>query len=156
MQNKLKGQQKWQYRKLFPETGECPKPIDTDITLLVNILSIIPTHLQPPTAGWSKKPESDDNTDGANIVRLKNMRNDTCLAHSTSATLQHDLFEEKWEEAEKVILALGGAKDDVGRIKNGDFGGLREMKIPHLSDKENFMYSWLDIYSFLDTDKLSL
>lgn len=81
-----------------------------DITLLVTVLRNICTAIQGPnhSKGWAVKPEDIDDSDhslGAEILRLKNIRN-SITAHTPSTHLPTDKFEKLWGQIKDIILSI--------------------------------------------------
>ena len=58
-----------------------------------------------PLTGWHDMPADGDNSDEANIVRIKCFRNELC--HSVSSRISDGEFEDKWDKISSALVALG-------------------------------------------------
>lgn len=103
--------------KLFPKNGN-PCSEDFDISLLYILLrqtrftdpnSGTRPIIDPPQNGWGELPDSSDTSDGANIERLRQARNDL-YGHTLRTAIANDVFGKIWTELSSVIIGLGGRK----------------------------------------------
>ena len=83
-----------------------PNPEEFDISLLVFLLRNICPNVDPPLGGWTKKqPSVNDFSLGADILRLRHIRN-YVYAHRTSTHIREADFERTWEELTNVMLRI--------------------------------------------------
>ncbi|PFX29377.1 hypothetical protein AWC38_SpisGene5875 [Stylophora pistillata] len=92
------------FRLLFDD-GDPPDPASFDITLLVLLLRL------RPISGLTDA----DNSDKANIDKIRDLRNELCHAQSTS--FSDTEFQNKWETISRCLVALGLDHDKVDRRK---------------------------------------
>ena len=81
-----------------------PDPEKFDISLLAFILRNL-CNAPAPSNGWSKEPDPTDNSLGADIVRLRDMRN-TIYAHVPNTRVTNTEFEKIWTDLKAVIVSL--------------------------------------------------
>ena len=87
-------------------TGPNPNPEEFDISLLVVLLRNICPNVDPPVGGWIiKTPDVNDFSLGAELIRLRNIRN-TVYAHRTSTRLTDNDFQSIWKELTECILRI--------------------------------------------------
>ena len=103
-----------QWEKLFPTSGDPPDSKTFDITLLHLLLREI-CYLPAPLTGWHDMPADGDNSDEANIVRIRCFRNELC--HSVSSRIPDGEFEDKWDKISSALVALGFDPLEIGRLK---------------------------------------
>ena len=109
-----------QWDLLFPPSGATPDSKTFDITLLFLLLTNI-CGLFPPISGWHKPPPSSDTSLEANLTRIKLYRNEL-YGHVTSTGVQTAVFNVKWQEISKVLVALGLNPAEVVRLKSAPCG----------------------------------
>lgn len=89
--------------KLFPDPGDV-NPEEFDIPLLVFLLKNF-TKIPPPSAGWNSDPSPNDNSEAADLLRIRRIRNE--LAHNQNGTLKDSRFESMWKETEIILQRIG-------------------------------------------------
>ena len=104
-----------QWNKLFPPGGTMPDSNKFDITLLFLLLTNI-CGLSPPPTGWHTKPPDSDNSDEANLARVKYFRN-VLYGHVTSTGVDTHSFSVLWREISVVLVALGLQQSEIDRLK---------------------------------------
>ena len=104
-----------QWDKLFPPGGAMPDSNTFDITLLFLLLTNI-CGLSPPPTGWHTKPPDSDNSDEANLARVKHFRN-VLYGHVTSTGVDTHSFSVLWREISVVLVALGLQQSEIDRLK---------------------------------------
>ena len=106
-----------QWRMLYP-----PKPCivsskDFDIPLLTVLLMYI-SGLTPPATGWNIPPPETDTSAGADIVRVKVLRNEV-YCHGGEAFVDDLMFDRYWQDIQQTLERLGGEHDGP-RMDKGD------------------------------------
>ena len=91
-----------------------------DITLLSILLRNI-CRLTAPATGWDKMPNASDNSDVANIVRIKLFRNKV-HAHISKTEVETTKFEDYWKEISSALVSLGIDQSEIDRIKDEEYG----------------------------------
>ena len=104
-----------QWDKLFPPGGAMPDSNTFDITLLFLLLTNI-CGLSPPPTGWHTKPPPSDNSDEANLARVKYFRN-VLYGHVTSTGVDTHSFSALWQEISAVLVALGLQQSEIDRLR---------------------------------------
>ena len=104
-----------QWNKLFPPGGTMPDSNKFDITLLFLLLTNI-CGLSPPPTGWHTKPPDSDNSDEANLARVKHFRN-VLYGHVTSTGVDTHSFSVLWQEISPVLVTLGLQQSEIDRLK---------------------------------------
>lgn len=83
-----------------------PDPDQFDISLLVTLLTNLSKFsVECPKNGWNKKIQDDDHSLGADLIRLRDIRN-TLIGHRPNARISEEVFEKLWKLAEEVLLRL--------------------------------------------------
>ena len=103
-----------QWELLYPSSGQAPDANKFDITLLHLLLREI-CALTEPSNGWHNMPSEDDNSQEADIVRIKLCRNDLC--HVASTGVPNDEFEDTWRKISRSLEALGLDPEEIKRLK---------------------------------------
>lgn len=100
-----------------------PNYKDFDVTLLYKLIRNLCPSLEP-TNKWGNKPTRKDLSVGDDIERIRELRN-ACFAHTESAEISNDDFEELWKAAKSMIFRLqdfttskGVDADYIQRILN--------------------------------------
>jgi hypothetical protein len=98
-----------QYRIL---TLPYPNPREFDLTLLITLLSnIFEDKIKAPINGWGTfPPASDDFSIGADLLRLKRIRNEI-VGHHVKAQLSNTEFTDLWQQTESLLLRIVEAVD---------------------------------------------
>lgn len=103
-----------------------------DVTLLCKLIS----HLCPsltPRKGWGFKPSDRDTGLGDDIVRIRMFRNEV-FAHAATAEIDDKMFEEIWNEIERVLVRINSSTTDC---KSVDYvAKLKEVKGMTTENKE--------------------
>lgn len=79
---------------------------DFDITLLVALLRNI-CGVSASAAVWKSPPSSTDTTETADIVRIRNHRNEV-FAHANRASVDDATFNTYWVSIKETLVRLGG------------------------------------------------
>jgi hypothetical protein len=109
-----------QWNKLYPSPPRNPNIQEFDITLLVILLRNI-CGLSPPTTGWNAMPGSTDNSREANIVRIKQFRNNF-FGHVPGTNVSRLDFEAHWVEVGSTLRTLGINQVEIDRLKTEQCG----------------------------------
>ena len=110
-----------QFNKLFPGSSIIPDINTFDITLLSSLLQNIHGLIIKPTAGWHKKPNASDTSDGANILRIRYFRNEL-HAHISETGISTDAFKLHWNEVSLLLVNMGLDQKDIDRLKEEETG----------------------------------
>ena len=104
-----------QWEKLFPSAGS-PNSETFDMTLLHFLIREI--YLDPKDAGskWNKMPEENDQTELANLIRIRWFRNE--ISHSCSTGIPNDAFEVLWNNISSALVTLGFEQTEIDRLYN--------------------------------------
>ena len=104
-----------QWKKLFP-SARSPTSETFDMTLLHFLIREI--YLDPTDAGskWNKMPEESDQTELANLIRIRCFRNK--ISHSCSTGIPNDAFEDMWNDISSALVALGLDQTEINRLYN--------------------------------------
>ncbi|KXJ10812.1 E3 ubiquitin-protein ligase DZIP3 [Exaiptasia diaphana] len=101
---------------LYPSSGGVSST-NFDISLLIILLRNICSIASPK---WIRQPLPTDKSQVADIVRIRQCRND--LYHRTNLALTEGDFEKKWDEIKDALIRLGGGtkyEEDIQNIKVG-------------------------------------
>ena len=120
-----------QWNLLFPASGT-PDVENFDITLLAILLKNI-CGLCPPLTGWNTMPLAADTSMGANIVRIKLLRNHV-YHHTASCQLDDSTFEKLWQEISKPLVNLGIPQHDIDEMKVAPLNPEEEAYIENLKE----------------------
>ena len=104
-----------QWDKLYPSPPRIPNIQEFDITLLVILLRNI-CGLSPASTGWNSMPGSTDNSREANIVRIKQFRNNF-FGHVPGTNVSRLDFEVHWVEVGSTLRSLGINQVEIDRLK---------------------------------------
>ncbi|XP_060608683.1 uncharacterized protein LOC132760670 [Ruditapes philippinarum] len=77
--------------------------LNTLITLIINLFT--EDQLKSPKKGWDHPPEPEDESIGADLLRLRTRRNHT-VAHSVIAELEEEEFNNYWDEVTKILIRI--------------------------------------------------
>ena len=102
-----------QYNILLPSSRKTDSS-KFDITLLTFALRVL-CHVEPPITGWNSLPCSSDQTDGANLVRIRIGRND--LLHS-DLKYECKYYTNVWDGIALALESLGCSKQELDDLKN--------------------------------------
>ena len=105
---------------LFPPSGDSPDSKTFDITL-INILLRNFCGLPCPATGWNTMPPDTDNSFGANIARIKLMRN-KFYAHVPKTEVDKSTFEDLWQNISLPLLNLNISQEEINELKHGFLG----------------------------------
>ncbi|XP_063412766.1 uncharacterized protein LOC134695444 [Mytilus trossulus] len=107
-----------QWNTLYPPPGSTTvTSADLDLTLIVCLLRNIPPLVTEPPTGFDDLPPSHDNSDGANIARLKYYKN-FLVSHSKDGTLPNADFVRIWSELEQAITGLDNSLATAASLKD--------------------------------------
>jgi uncharacterized protein YacL (UPF0231 family) len=91
-----------QYMKLISN----PDPDEFDLSLILTLLTnIFIGMIDPPRNGWHGPLDKTDFSLGADLIRLKELRNST-IGHSVNAKINSGDFETLWNQIEEVLVRL--------------------------------------------------
>lgn len=84
-----------------------PNPDKFDLNLLITLLTnLFRDKIEEPKRGWETfPPAKDDNSTGADLLRLRRVRNDL-VGHVAKAQLSSTLYTKLWTETENVLQRL--------------------------------------------------
>ena len=91
---------------------EEPRYCKFDITMMAKLLSLKTTLTKTITV---KQTEC--------VTRLRDLRNNR-IAHGPRPAFSKEEFRQIWQEAEEIMLGLGGDQDQINHIKEGNYEGL--------------------------------
>lgn len=110
---------------------------DFDISLLITLLTnLFPWEEEAPKHGWRMEVEDSDVSLGADLMRLRKLRNNL-VAHRQDARLSSEQFETLWEQIEKILIRIV-IKTDVENVENVT-SKIKEYKSSSLDDEQNYM-----------------
>ena len=92
----------WNCLSLSP--GVYGKSSDCDISLIFKVLRTICNLTTPPT-GWDSLPNDFDHSLGADLLRIKNYRNEV-YAHSNNLEIPDEKFLDLWGKISKALLRI--------------------------------------------------
>lgn len=87
-----------------------------DVTLLYKLIRHLCPSLEP-TNKWGNKPTTKDLSVGDDIERIRELRN-SYFAHTESAEISNDDFEELWKAAKSMLYRLQHFTTSKGSKKN--------------------------------------
>ena len=126
-------------------TAEPPKVDELDISLLFKLIRNF-TSIQEPTLSWeTDRPLLSDKSPGANLVRLKSVRNGV-IAHRSRGRLTQSEFEKHWKDTKAVLLGLAGYVSQT--VKNAVERKIDEVKTklpvdqPQIEDRLVKLMKW--------------
>jgi hypothetical protein len=77
-----------------------------DISLLVRlILNLCKDNIPQPQGGWETKPQPKDESLGADLLRLRDVRN-KIIGHRADAKLPEAVYEKTWENIKAILLRV--------------------------------------------------
>lgn len=101
-----------------------------DISILVKLIAICVVVPPPSSTGnWKDKPNNNDTSIGAYVIRLRFLRNE--VIHSTTINI-NQIFPEKWKEIIDVLKNLGFDVKTVTNLKSSKFCHLELYKLSML------------------------
>ncbi len=102
---------------LYPPSGDPSSSQDYDITLLFILLRNI-CGLSPPlsTKSWDKEPPSWDESEEADLARIKFYRN-KIYGHITTTSICNKEFQQYWTEISDALVRLGMDAGDLQYLK---------------------------------------
>ncbi len=102
---------------LYPPSGDPSSSQDYDITLLFILLRNI-CGLSPPlsTNSWDKEPPSCDESEEADLARIKFYRN-KIYGHITTTSICNKEFQQYWMEISDALVRLGTDTGDLQYLK---------------------------------------
>ena len=132
-----------QYALLFPSNG-LPDSEIFDISLLAFLLRAL-CGLPQPVTGWVADPSRTDQTESANLVRVKNGRNK--IQHSP---LQWDVasFNVLWDEISESLICLGCTKDELKELKECPIDPVKVKELKAALEKISHLEDCLDSVSY--------
>ncbi|KAK3105445.1 hypothetical protein FSP39_025398 [Pinctada imbricata] len=89
-----------QWDQLYPATGTAALR-DFDTTLLITLLRNL-SNIPPPSSGWNKDPLPSDTSLGADLLRLRKIRNNH--AHCKDMRIANTDFGKKWSDLTLVRM----------------------------------------------------
>ena len=89
------------------------KSTDFDISLLCKLLREI-CNLTPPATGWSNPPNTTDHSLEADLVRIRNYRNEIYGHNHTMEVTDAD-FEKFWTDISEALLRIAGSISSAKR-----------------------------------------
>lgn len=94
-----------------------------DITLLCAILRNCCPKIKKPKGGWSiKTPKDDDHSVAADIIRLRELRNE--VMHCGIVSSQK--FDDLWNKIQKVLVSLNYDVSKLQELKQGPLSKLKQ------------------------------
>ncbi|KAK3104921.1 hypothetical protein FSP39_013227 [Pinctada imbricata] len=93
-----------QWDNLYPSTGSANLD-DFDATLLILLLRNL-SNVTPPATGWNTDPVPSDTSLGADLLRLRGIRNEH--AHCKNMRMTNTEFGKKWSNLTVILARLGG------------------------------------------------
>ena len=112
-----------QWDLLFPSSGD-PDSKTFDVTLLTILFRNLPG-LLPPATGWNAMPPETDDSDEANITRIKLFRNQV-YAHATSTQVDKTTFDGLWLKISKALIDLKIPTKEIDELKACPLGPKEE------------------------------
>ena len=120
-----------------------PNAEEFDISLLVKIFQNICPNIPAPILGWgTKKPDANDFSLAADILRLRNIRNEV-YAHRSSTKVTNADFEPLWFDLSQVI-------ERISKHGSGKHQGIRQtilvLKQQNLDPEDDRERNMLEIF----------
>ena len=84
-------------------TNPSPDPSQFDVSLLVALLRNICPNVQAPAKGWKESPNETDKSLGAELVRIRDIRN---ILHRASTLMPKGLFLPLWTDLVSIIIRI--------------------------------------------------
>ena len=107
-----------QMNLLFPPTGMPPTTSKNyDITLLFVLIRNICGVTPPASTVWNTEPLSSDTSEVADLIRIKNYRNE--IFHRKSTEVDHREFLTYWNKISEVLVRRGANAEDIAKLKKG-------------------------------------
>ena len=107
-----------QMNLLFPPTGMPPTTSrNYDITLLFVLIRNICGVTPPASTGWNTEPLSSDTSEVADLIRIKNYRNE--IFHRKSTEVDHSEFLTYWNKISEVLVRRGANAEDIVKLQTG-------------------------------------
>ncbi|XP_077863693.1 NACHT, LRR and PYD domains-containing protein 3-like [Saccoglossus kowalevskii] len=105
-----------QYDLLYPPTGAIPSSANFDITLLILLIRNL-CGLHPPNwSGWNQTPQPNDKSLVADLIRLKQFRNEL-YGHIVTTEISDAQFTQYWSDISDVLIRLGSKQSDIEKYK---------------------------------------
>ncbi|XP_057298061.1 uncharacterized protein LOC130628994 [Hydractinia symbiolongicarpus] len=118
----LKHLKKDQLEIVFPQDKETDSEL-FDITILCDVLINCCNGIQAPIGGWrTRKPQQNDFSVGADIIRIRNERNNVMHGRAMSSAQYNQL----WNAIEGILRRLGY---DITKIKDLKSGCLNDLDL---------------------------
>ncbi|XP_053388050.1 uncharacterized protein LOC128551288 [Mercenaria mercenaria] len=90
----------------FEKLTNDPNPDEIDISLLITILvNLFKWTVDEPENGWNNPTAEDDVTLGADLLRLKKLRN-SIVGHSPDGNISNEVFEDLWEQTSCILTRI--------------------------------------------------
>ena len=106
-----------QMNLLFPPAGMAPTTSEKyDITLLFVLIRTICGVTPPASTGWNE-PLSSDTSEVADLIRIKNYRNE--IFHRKSTEVDHSEFLTYWNKISEVLVRRGANAEDIVKLQTG-------------------------------------
>ncbi|XP_053397114.1 uncharacterized protein LOC123551680 [Mercenaria mercenaria] len=110
-----------QYQRVIASSDADDFDLSLLLTLLTNIFACM---IETPVNGWSKPVDEHDTSTGADLLRLKDLRN-LIIGHKTNARLSSEEFEKLWGQLENILTRIlklvdGGSEDKI-RERLGEY-----------------------------------
>ena len=121
-----------QWDLLFPPSGNPPDSKTFDITLLTVLLRNI-CSLHSPATGWNRMPSDKDNSPGANITRIKLLRNEV-YAHVSSTEIDDATFENLWQQISTALVDLNVPVKEIEDLKTSPSSPEDDMYVETLKE----------------------
>ena len=132
-----------QYALLLPSNGLSDSKT-FDISLLIFLLREL-CALQEPITGWDADPSPTDQTESANLVRVRKGRNK--IQHRP---LQWDVtsFNSLWDEIGESLIGLGATKDELKELKECPIDPVKVQELKAALEKVSHLEDCLDGVSY--------
>ena len=137
-----------QWDILYPKPPNIPDIRKFDITLLSILLRNICGLTAPATTGWVTEPDASDQSDEANIVRVRLFRNELD-AHVPETGVSTKDFQYYWNKIGPVLVSLGIDRAEIDSLEVEECG---EEVIERVMNEWNAMKD--DIKEDLETIKM--
>ena len=83
-----------------------PEPEKFDIALIIRlIIGLCRNEISTPQLGWQRKPQPKDESLGADLLRLRHVRN-KLIGHSACATLDKSEYTHLWEKMKAILVRV--------------------------------------------------
>ena len=125
-------------------TDPRPDPAKFDVSLLVALLRNICPNVQAPAKGWKESPDETDKSLGAELVRIRDIRNKRL--HPASTLMPKGSFLPLWTDLASIVkrIATGISSEVTSRITEKIVYLKHEDTIPDGENEKKLFQTFID------------